>query len=137
MVPVAREAVMLKCLCHALMSAVAIGSTALPASAQSNYPARTITIIVPFAAGGPTDVIARLVANHMTATLGQQMIIENVLGAGGTTGSIRAAQAAPTDTRSRWATWERMQHLSRCSRTSATSRTLTSSRLAWLQARPS
>ena len=86
---------MLKCLCHALMSAVAIGSTALPASAQSNYPARTITIIVPFAAGGPTDVIARLVANHMTATLGQQMIIENVLGAGGTTGSIRAAQAAP------------------------------------------
>ena len=86
---------MLKFLCHALMSAIAIGLTAPPAAAQSNYPNKAITVIVPFAAGGPTDVIARIVANHMTATLGQQMIIENVLGAGGTTGSIRAAQAAP------------------------------------------
>jgi tripartite-type tricarboxylate transporter receptor subunit TctC len=77
------------------MSAIAIGLTAPPAAAQSDYPTRTITVIVPFAAGGPTDVIARIVANHMTASLGQQMIIENVLGAGGTTGSIRAAQAAP------------------------------------------
>jgi tripartite-type tricarboxylate transporter receptor subunit TctC len=74
---------------------IAVGFAAAPALAQSDYPRRAITLIVPFAAGGPTDVIARIVANHMTATLGQQIIIENVLGAGGTTGSIRAAQAAP------------------------------------------
>jgi tripartite-type tricarboxylate transporter receptor subunit TctC len=52
-------------------------------------------MIVPFAAGGPTDVIARIVAEHMSRTLGQQVVIENVTGAGGTTGIARAAQAAP------------------------------------------
>jgi tripartite-type tricarboxylate transporter receptor subunit TctC len=52
-------------------------------------------MIVPFAAGGPTDVIARIVAENMSRTLGQQIVIENVAGAGGTTGSLRAAQAAP------------------------------------------
>ncbi|MEA2937160.1 MAG: hypothetical protein QOC56_664, partial [Alphaproteobacteria bacterium] len=78
-----------------LLAAAAAGLSAAPAAAQSEYPTRTITLIVPFAAGGPTDVIARIVGNHMTATLGQQIIIENVLGAGGTTGSIRAMQAAP------------------------------------------
>jgi len=52
-------------------------------------------MIVPFAAGGPTDVIARVVANHMSTTLGQQIVMENVLGAGGTTGSVRAMRAAP------------------------------------------
>ena len=51
-------------------------------------------MIVPFAAGGPTDVIARIVAEHMSQTLGQQIIIENVVGAGGTTGTTRAARAA-------------------------------------------
>src|SRR3954467_14008017 len=80
---------------HVAIAAIAAGFAPAPAAAQSNYPARTITLIVPFAAGGPTDVIARIVANHMTATLGQQIIIENALGAGGTTGSARAAQAAP------------------------------------------
>jgi tripartite-type tricarboxylate transporter receptor subunit TctC len=52
-------------------------------------------MIVPFAAGGPTDVVARIVAEPMGRTLGQQIVVENVAGAGGTTGSIRAAQAAP------------------------------------------
>jgi tripartite-type tricarboxylate transporter receptor subunit TctC len=52
-------------------------------------------MIVPFAAGGPTDVVARIVAEHMSRTLGQQVVVENVAGAGGTTGSLRAAQAAP------------------------------------------
>jgi tripartite-type tricarboxylate transporter receptor subunit TctC len=52
-------------------------------------------MIVPFAAGGPTDVSARIVAERMSRTLGQQIIIENVLGAGGTTGSIRAMRANP------------------------------------------
>ncbi len=73
----------------------ALAFTAQSASAQADYPTRAITLIVPFAAGGPTDVIARIVANHMTATLKQQIVIENVVGAGGTTASIRAARATP------------------------------------------
>lgn len=52
-------------------------------------------MIVPFAAGGPTDVIARIVSDHMSRTLGQQIVIENVAGAGTTTGILRGAQAAP------------------------------------------
>ena len=66
---------------------------AVPASAQ-DYPTRPITIIVPFAAGGPTDVVTRLVAEPMSRTLGQPIVIENVVGAGGTNGAARAARAA-------------------------------------------
>jgi tripartite-type tricarboxylate transporter receptor subunit TctC len=65
------------------------------AMAQEAWPSRPITVIVPFAAGGPTDVVTRLVGEHMSRTLGQQLVIENVGGAGGTTGMTRAAQAAP------------------------------------------
>jgi tripartite-type tricarboxylate transporter receptor subunit TctC len=65
------------------------------ALAQANYPTKPVTIVVPFAAGGPTDIIARIVGEHMSRTLGQQMVVENVVGAGGTTGITRAAQAAP------------------------------------------
>ena len=64
------------------------------AQAQS-YPSRPITIIVPFAAGGPTDVIGRALAEKMRATLGQPVLIENVTGAGGSIGVGRAARAAP------------------------------------------
>jgi tripartite-type tricarboxylate transporter receptor subunit TctC len=59
------------------------------------YPARPVTMIVPFAAGGPTDIIARIVGDHMSKTLGQQVVVENVAGAGGTTGITRAMTAAP------------------------------------------
>lgn len=65
-----------------------------PAMAQ-NYPTRPITVIVPFAAGGPTDVVARIVGDHMGRTLGQQVIVENVVGAGGTTGISKGAAATP------------------------------------------
>jgi tripartite-type tricarboxylate transporter receptor subunit TctC len=65
------------------------------AVAQDTYPTKNITLIVPFAAGGPTDVFARLVGEHMSRTLGQQIIVENIGGAGGTTGMARAAAAAP------------------------------------------
>jgi tripartite-type tricarboxylate transporter receptor subunit TctC len=69
--------------------------SALPAHAQAQpYPSRAITMIVPFAAGGPTDVISRIVTGHMAQTLGQSIIIENVVGAGGTTATTRAARAA-------------------------------------------
>jgi tripartite-type tricarboxylate transporter receptor subunit TctC len=69
------------------------GPMAAPAQAQ-DYPTRAITMIVPFAAGGPTDVVARIVTGHMAQTLGQSIIIENVVGAGGTTATARAARAA-------------------------------------------
>jgi tripartite-type tricarboxylate transporter receptor subunit TctC len=65
---------------------------ALPAAAQ-DYPNRVITMIVPFAAGGPTDTVARLIAEPMSKTLGQQVIVENVGGAGGTIGAGRVAKA--------------------------------------------
>src|SRR5215217_4067740 len=65
------------------------------AAAQTDYPSRPITVIVPFAAGGPTDTVARLVAESMTRTLGQQVLVENVAGAGGTLGARRVARADP------------------------------------------
>jgi len=64
-----------------------------PAAAQ--YPDKPITVVVPFAAGGPTDVVTRLLGDHMSRTLGQTIIVENVGGAGGTIGMTRAAQANP------------------------------------------
>src|SRR5215207_7460834 len=76
-----------------LMTAAALALTAVAAQAQSNYPQRPITMVVPFAAGGPTDVIARIVGDHMSRTLGQQIVVENVAGAGGTTGITRGAQS--------------------------------------------
>jgi tripartite-type tricarboxylate transporter receptor subunit TctC len=77
-----------------MVAAAALALSATGALAQA-YPTRPITMIVPFAAGGPTDVIARIVGDNMSRTLGQQIVIENVAGAGGTTGITRAAQAQP------------------------------------------
>jgi tripartite-type tricarboxylate transporter receptor subunit TctC len=74
--------------------ALAFTAPSAPASAQT-FPTRPITMIVVFAAGGPTDVMARIVADHMSKTLGQQIIIENAAGAGGTIGGGRGARAEP------------------------------------------
>jgi tripartite-type tricarboxylate transporter receptor subunit TctC len=78
---------------------LAAGVVALPLTPHvglgQTYPTRAITIIVPFAAGGGTDVAARVIGEHMSRTLGQRLIVENVPGAGGTTGSVRAMRAAP------------------------------------------
>jgi tripartite-type tricarboxylate transporter receptor subunit TctC len=75
---------------------IAAGAVALPSAAWAQtYPTRPITLIVPFGPGGPTDVYARIVAEHMSRTLGQPLVIENVPGAGGTTASIRAMRANP------------------------------------------
>jgi tripartite-type tricarboxylate transporter receptor subunit TctC len=63
------------------------------ALAQQSYPSRHITMVVPFAAGGPTDIVGRIVAEHMSRTLGQQIVIENAAGAAGTTGAGRVAKA--------------------------------------------
>ena len=72
----------------------AFAAAVMPARAQ-DYPVRPITVIVPFPAGGASDVVARIVTNQMSRTLGQSIIIENVSGAGGTIGSARVAAAAP------------------------------------------
>ncbi|SJM30833.1 tripartite tricarboxylate transporter substrate-binding protein [Mesorhizobium delmotii] len=76
----------------ALAAAVTLYSFA--AGAQT-YPERTITVVVPFSAGGPTDTVTRLVAEAMSKDLGQQIIVENVGGAGGTLGAGRVANAEP------------------------------------------
>src|ERR1044071_353256 len=73
------------------MATLAVLTT--PALAQ--YPSKPITVIVPFAAGGPTDVVARLVGEHMGRTLGTTFVVENIGGAGGSIGMTRAAQAQP------------------------------------------
>lgn len=78
--------------CLALLCAAFLTSAA--AHAQ-DYPSRPITVVVPFPAGGPSDVVARIVTEYMARTLGQSMVIENVGGAGGTIGSARVATAAP------------------------------------------
>jgi len=81
----------------ALTGLLGVAALAAPAPAHAQaYPSRPINMIVPFAAGGPTDIVARIVADHMSKTLGQQIVIENVVGAGGTTGATRAMRA-PAD----------------------------------------
>ena len=79
-------------LAHMLFGLMLLG--ALPVYAQQ-YPSKVITIIVPFAAGGPTDTVARLLAQAMGTTLKQQIIVENIGGAGGTIAASRVAKAAP------------------------------------------
>jgi tripartite-type tricarboxylate transporter receptor subunit TctC len=66
-----------------------------PALAQAPYPSRPISMVIPFAAGGPTDTVGRLIAQAMGAELGQTVVVENVGGAGGTLGAQRVAQARP------------------------------------------
>src|ERR1043166_8859291 len=86
-----------------VFAAVALGlaAAAIDESALAQtYPARSITMVVPFSAGGPTDVLGRILGQRMSQSLGQQIIVENVTGAGGTLGAApaaaaRAARAAP------------------------------------------
>jgi len=78
---------------------LAAGAAVLPALARiaraQAYPTRAITAIVPFAPGGGTDVVTRIVGEHMSRTLGQQLVVQNIAGAGGTVGSARAMRADP------------------------------------------
>ena len=81
-----------------LKLAAALAATMLagmPQAMAQAYPSKPINVIVPYAPGGNTDVVARIVLEHMGQTLGQALPIENIGGAGGTTGSNRAAKAAP------------------------------------------
>jgi tripartite-type tricarboxylate transporter receptor subunit TctC len=79
---------------HRLLAAAAVSLSALAATAQ-DFPTRSITVVVPFAAGGPTDTIARIVSQRMTKALGQTVVVENVTGAGGTIGGAKVAHARP------------------------------------------
>jgi tripartite-type tricarboxylate transporter receptor subunit TctC len=78
-----------------LVGVVAAACASVETGSAQNYPTRPITMIVPFAAGGTTDVTARIVGEHMSRTLGQRIIVENIVGAGGTVGSTRAMRANP------------------------------------------
>jgi tripartite-type tricarboxylate transporter receptor subunit TctC len=75
-------------------STAALMSVGAPAVAQS-FPNRTLTLVVPFAAGGSTDVVARVIAQKMGETLKQQVVVENVAGAGGNLGAAKVARAEP------------------------------------------
>jgi tripartite-type tricarboxylate transporter receptor subunit TctC len=76
----------------AFAAVLALGGTA---GAQQAWPTRPVTMVIPFAAGGPTDVLGRVMAERMSQILGQQVVVENVGGAGGMTGSQRVAKATP------------------------------------------
>ena len=81
-----------------LAASVVVGASLLvasPVQAQSYYPSRPITLVVPFVAGGPVDSIARIMADGMRSSLGQPIIVENVTGAGGSIGTARVARAEP------------------------------------------
>jgi tripartite-type tricarboxylate transporter receptor subunit TctC len=78
---------------HRLIIGILLALTSTPTRAQ--YPSKPITVIVPFAAGGPTDVVTRLIGDHMSRTLGQTLVVENIGGAGGTIGMTRAVQSQP------------------------------------------
>jgi tripartite-type tricarboxylate transporter receptor subunit TctC len=78
-----------------LTSVVAALTLGFGAASAQDYPSGPVTIVVPFSAGGPTDTVTRLIAESMSQTLGEQIIVENVGGAGGTLGARRVAQAEP------------------------------------------
>src|SRR3954468_23216487 len=75
----------------AFVATLAFGGAAL----ADNFPSRPITIVVPFSAGGPSDAMARILAERMKVTLGEAVLIENVTGAGGSIGVGRAAKSPP------------------------------------------
>src|SRR5260221_2558325 len=76
------------------IGAILWGAMGAVASAQ-NYPSRPISLVVPFAAGGPTDTIARIFADRLRQSLGQTVVVENTTGAAGTIGTARVVRAAP------------------------------------------
>jgi tripartite-type tricarboxylate transporter receptor subunit TctC len=80
-----------------LMASAATAATvlAMPAMAQAAFPDRPVSLVVPFAAGGPTDVVARMIAIPMGKSLGQGVVVENAVGAGGTIASTKVVRAAP------------------------------------------
>src|SRR5579871_793163 len=79
----------------AVLGLVALAGRSMDHAAAQSYPVRPVTMIMPFAAGGPSDVIARIVADRMGVSLGQPVIVETVPSASGLVGVARAVRAAP------------------------------------------
>ena len=79
----------------ARLAATALVALAVPAAAQEDYPDGPVTIVVPFSAGGPTDTVTRLIAQPMSRELGQQIVVQNVAGAGGTLAGTQVANTEP------------------------------------------
>jgi len=79
----------------AVMAAGAVALLPLGASAQAAFPSKALTLVVPFSAGGTTDILARVVGQYMSKDLGQPVIIDNRAGAGGNIGAQLVARAAP------------------------------------------
>jgi tripartite-type tricarboxylate transporter receptor subunit TctC len=79
---------------HLMAAVVLLMGAGMNGAQAQDYPARTVTIIIPFAAGGPADITGRIVADIFNRHLGQKFVVENVGGAGGTIGALRAARAA-------------------------------------------
>src|SRR3984893_15452557 len=77
-----------------MAAAVLLMGAGMNGAQAQDYPARTVTIIIPFAAGGPADITGRIVADIFNRHLGHKFVVENVGGAGGTIGALRAARAA-------------------------------------------
>ena len=78
-----------------VLGAMAVSACPLHLLAQETFPSRSIRLIVPFAAGGGTDILARLLASGMSTRLGQQVVVENLTGAGGTIGAMQVARSTP------------------------------------------
>src|SRR3982074_38077 len=81
---------------HLMAAAVLLMAAGIAGAQAEDYPTRTVTIIVPFAAGGPADITGRIVADIFTRHLRQKFVVENVVGAGGTRGAVAPARA-PAD----------------------------------------
>jgi tripartite-type tricarboxylate transporter receptor subunit TctC len=77
------------------LGAACLASSVFPAAAQPSYPARPVKIIIPFPPGGGTDILARLVTQKLAGRLRQEFFVENIAGAGGSTGTAQASRAAP------------------------------------------
>ncbi|MGQ2924163.1 MAG: tripartite tricarboxylate transporter substrate binding protein [Hydrogenophaga sp.] len=86
---------MLKRTFHRTVLALGLGALALPVLAQDAYPSRPIKLVVPYAAGGPADMLARMVGERLAPRLGQPVVIENKPGTGGHTGAEQVAKGAP------------------------------------------
>ncbi len=85
-----------RCTAGVALAATGLSFVVVPSGVDAQtYPSKPINMIIPFAAGGPSDTLGRLTAEHLGRTLGQQVLVENVGGAGGTVGTERAARAAP------------------------------------------
>jgi tripartite-type tricarboxylate transporter receptor subunit TctC len=78
-----------------LLAATGILALGISGASAQNYPSRNITLVIPFAAGGPTDTVGRLIAESMSKTLGQTIVVENIAGAGGTRAPAQVAKATP------------------------------------------